>query len=157
MKAVFLFFSVLAVTTLASPAMEVIEDEKTDGCTTLAGRWQGNYQYGGYDLTYFAQRKRKFKTNISDSTCGICTHEGVALTFTDVGNNADFFVHQDFHEGCDCANDACWGCQLAEKDFIASCKDSKVTMEGYSGLTSSTQLVLIKDDQSHSQRYSMAK
>ena len=112
----------------------------SDNCGYLAGTWTGTFSF------------------VSSSCHGsFWTCPNVRLIFEDAaGDGSAFFVERPAVGGCSIDHPDCHDGALSHMDYIAFCENSKVDMEGFEGLVSSTKLILSKDPQSDGQ-YDMHK
>ena len=102
----------------------------SDNCGELAGTWTGMYSY---------------HSNAFD--CGTYRCLNTQLIFEDAsGDGSAFFVDRPKPSNCRFDNAACSTSPPGATSYVAFCENSKVEMEGYEGLVSSTRLRLVKDD-----------
>ena len=111
----------------------------SDNCGELAGTWTGMYSY---------------HSNAFD--CGTYRCLNTQLIFEDAsGDGSAFFVDRPKPSNCRFDNAACSTSPPGATSYVAFCDNSKVDMEGYEGLVSSTRLRLVLDG--HSNTYDMQK
>merc|ERR1712062_487188 len=95
----------------------------SDNCGFLDGTWSGTYSFGS-------------------SNCGR-TDCSVHLTFEDASDDGSaFFVKRPETHSCQSVNTACQDWIIHGTDYIAFCENSRVTMDDFEGLVSSTKLLL---------------
>ena len=109
--------------------MNLTSKSKSDNCGDLTGTWTGTYSY----------------SSVAPG-CGRF-HCSTQLIFEDASDDGSaFFVDRPKAINCYNDNPNCSTGDLGATNYFALCENSKVEMEGFEGLVSSSRLRLVKDN-----------